>query len=170
MTSSSVSKFLACATVAIAVASLVFVSGCAREPQSVEIGKKLPSFELPSLGGGTVASDDLAGDRPVLINFWATWCHPCVREIPALQELHAAGGVQVVSINLDTLEDGEVKEFVSSHGMGYEVLRGDISTLTSYGSTSIPYTLVLDRDLTVRFIHTVTVSRGTLERDLSAVR
>jgi thiol-disulfide isomerase/thioredoxin len=149
------------------------LASCAPEPRRVEIGRRLPPFELPSLQGGTVASDDLAGDRPVLINFWATWCSPCLREIPALQELHATGGVDVVSINLDTLDaldDGEVREFVQSHGIEYEVLRGEISTLTSYGSTSIPYTLVLDGDLTVRFIHQVTVSRSTLERDLSAAR
>lgn len=134
------------------------------------MGAPLPPFELPRLDGGTLASDDLAGDGPVVVNFWATWCGPCIKEIPALSDLHASGDVRVVSINIDSGDEADVREFVQRHGIEYDVLRSGVSMVGRYGSSSIPYTLVLDGDLNVRSLHRVAVSASTLERDVQAAR
>ena len=157
---------------ALAIVLALAVAGCVPEGPApdVSVGQALPPFALPTLDGGSLASDDLAGDAPVLINFWATWCGPCVREIPVLRDLHASGDVRVVSINVDDGPDAEVRDFVRRYGVEYDVLMGDVGMVSRYGSHSIPYTLVLDGDLTVRALHRVVVSAGTLERDLGAAR
>lgn len=147
--------------------------GCVPGSQSdsdVSVGAPLPPFALPTLDGGSLASADLAGDVPVLINFWATWCGPCVKEIPILRDLHASGDVRVVSINVDAGGEADVRDFVRRHGIEYDVLRGDVGMVGEYGSYSIPYTLVLDGELNVRALHRTAVSASTLERDVRAAR
>ena len=151
---------------------MLALAGCAQESAApdVSVGSPLPSFELPSLDGGSLDSADLAGDVPVLINFWATWCGPCVKEIPVLRDLHASGDVRVVSINIDEGGESDVRDFVRRHGIEYDVLMGEVGMVPRYGSYSIPYTLVLDGDLNVRALHRTAVSASTLERDVSAAR
>ena len=152
------------------VMALLALQGCA-PGGPVAVGEPLPPFDLPTLDGGSLASADLAGDVPVILNFWATWCGPCVAEIPALRGLHESGKVRVVSINVDAPgTDHEVRDFVSRHAIEYDVLRSGVSMVGQYGSSSIPYTLVLDGDLNVRSLHRVAVSASTLERDVQAAR
>lgn len=155
---------------ALAAASLL-LAGCAGKNESgeVAVGSELPSFELPNLGGKEVSSDDLRGKRPIVINFWATWCGPCRFEMPALGELHKSGGARVVSIAIDDAGAEVVAPFVQKESLPYEVLLGDSSTLQRYGGFSLPYTLVLDGDLKVRSIHRAVVSQRQLERDLAAI-
>ncbi|MDA8017598.1 MAG: TlpA family protein disulfide reductase [Thermoanaerobaculia bacterium] len=154
----------------VATLSLLGFAGCSSPERPVSIGQPLPPFELPRLGGGPLASDELAGEVPVLVNFWATWCHPCIKEIPALRDIHRSGSARVVSISLDTVSDTEVARFVRDHEIEYEVLRADLAMLSRYGSTSIPYTLVLDSELVVRSLHRVAVSSSTLRRDVDRAR
>lgn len=156
---------------ALAVALGVTCCGPAEPDAGVAIGETLPAFELPRLGGGSVSTGELAGERPVILTFWATWCRPCIRELPALRELHASGDVRVVSINVDAESyEADVHEFVARHEIGYEVLRAELSMVPRYGSNSIPYTLVLDGDLTVRALHRSLVTRSTLETELRRLK
>lgn len=157
--------------VAAALLALAVVAGCARkeEPAVVEVGRELPSFELPNLAGKDFESGDLRGKKPVILNFWATWCGPCRLEMPTLQELHKSGGARVVSIAVDDAGAEVVKPFVLKEGIPYEVLIGDSGTLERYGAFSIPYTLVLDGELKVRSIHRAVVSQRQLERELAEI-
>ncbi len=157
--------------VAVALLALAVVAACARkeEPAVVEVGRELPSFELPNLAGKDFESGDLRGKKPVILNFWATWCGPCRLEMPTLQELHKSGGARVVSIAVDDAGAEVVKPFVLKEGIPYEVLIGDSGTLERYGAFSIPYTLVLDGELKVRSIHRAVVSQRQLERELAEI-
>lgn len=144
--------------------------GCGRidAPAALEIGQPAPEFELPALDGGTVSSRSYLG-QPLIVNFWATWCGPCLHEIPVLQEIERTAGVAVVAIALD--EDGEavVRPFVEKHRMEYTVLLGDPETFARYGGWAIPYTLLLDAAHNVVAIHRGLVSERTLERDLHRI-
>ena len=86
-------------------------------------GEVLPPLRLSAMDGRVVSLPaDYAG-RPVLINLWASWCGPCVREMPALQRFHAqqgGNGVQVVGIALD--DPGAVREFLARAGVRYPIL------------------------------------------------
>jgi thiol-disulfide isomerase/thioredoxin len=154
----------------LAIAALA-LSGCAKapeEPKEVVVGGLLPSFELPNLEGQPFQSASLKGQKPVIVNFWATWCGPCRLEMPALQELHRGGGAQIVSIAIDDGGAADVLPFVQKEGLDYPVLIGDNATLERYGGVALPYTLVLDGDLRVHSIHRAMVSQRTLETDLAA--
>ena len=157
---------------ALVVALLVpGFTGCGgkKEGGEVEVGLELPAFELQTLAGKSFDSEELRGNKPVVLNFWATWCGPCRLEMPTLQELHKNGGARVVSIAVDDAGAEVVKPFVLKEGIPYEVLLGDSGTLQRFGAFSIPYTLVLDGDLKVRSIHRALVSQRQLERDLAGI-
>lgn len=142
------------------------------ERVTLEPGDPLPDFELPSLDGRTVSRADLEElDGPVILNFWATWCKPCLREIPALRRLHQLGAAEVVSIALDDGGEAVVRPFVEEERIEYPVLLAESDLLYQrFDSLSIPYTLVLDDDLRIRSIHRAVVSERTLEKDLADAR
>ncbi|MEM1203360.1 MAG: TlpA disulfide reductase family protein [Acidobacteriota bacterium] len=152
----------------VLLAALLLGAGCAAPvpPGAAKVGEIVPDFDLPSLAGDSMARADLLGEGPVVLNFWATWCGPCLREIPALQELHRAGSARVVSIALDQGGEEILRPFVEKEGIGYPVLIGDIALLQQYGGSGIPFTLILDESLQVREIHRAMVSLRTLERGL----
>jgi len=107
------------------------------------------SFATPA--GGREALSTWAG-KIIVVNFWATWCPPCLREIPAFVELQTAlatDGVQFVGIALDQAEP--VQAFVDDKGVNYPVLIGDQDVarfMVRLGNTigALPYTVVLDRN------------------------
>ena len=95
----------------------------------------------------------------VVLNFWATWCPPCLKEIPAfvsLQQRLGARGLQFVGIALDQVE--AVKPFVAEHGLNYPILFGDQDVarmMTALGNPvgGLPYTVVVGRDGKVLTVH-----------------
>lgn len=95
-------------------------------PTGVEVakrGERLPTFALKSLDRTQVELPIAFAGRPVLINLWASWCGPCVTEMPALQSFskeQGANGVQVVGIALDDAE--AVRAFVTRSGVSYPIL------------------------------------------------
>ena len=131
----------------------------------VGIGKILPAFELSALGGDEVSSASYLG-KPVVLNFWATWCGPCLKEIPTLKALHREANANVVTVAID--EEGEeiVRPFVEKHGIDYPVLIADPAFLHRYNGNGIPYTLVLDASQKIVKMHRGYVSLRSLERDL----
>src|SRR5690242_15886366 len=104
------------------------MAGCSADPipENVEVGNRAPDFTLTSLDGTTVKSETLKGNV-VVLNFWATWCQPCMSEIPELKEFAADSKVKVVGIALDENGINAVKPFVENHGINYTILLGDES-------------------------------------------
>lgn len=111
-----------------------------------------PEFALPSLSGGTVRLADYAG-RVVLLNFWATWCRPCVTEMPALERL--AGrlkdqGLTVLAVSLDMTAAEEVALFVDGYGWGLPILLDPLSDVgDAYAVRVMPTTYIIGRDGTI---------------------
>jgi thiol-disulfide isomerase/thioredoxin len=137
-------------------------------PERLTVGGQLPEFSLESLAGTKFDSSSLAG-KAVVVNFWATWCQPCLKEIPELNELAAGGRVEVVGIALD--EEGElaVKPFALSHGMEYTILLGNQKVFQRMGGFSIPYTLVVDGSQRVVNIYRGPATRTDIEEDLKKI-
>jgi len=136
---------------------------------SVVVGNRAPSFALKSLDGTTVTDRSLAGNI-VVLNFWATWCQPCLKEIPDLKQVAASSGVKVIGIALD--EDGlkAVKPFVERNGINYTVLLGDQDIFQRFNGFGIPYTLVLDRAQRVAKIYRGPTTRELLEQDFKTIQ
>lgn len=115
-------------------------------PKAVQ-GAVAPAFtNLPLLGGGTLSSSDLAG-APVVFNFWASWCDPCIAEAPDIERAakkYQAQGVKVIGIDYrDT--DQDAARFVQDNGITYPILRDPEGVLaTKFGVTGVPETYFID--------------------------
>lgn len=123
-------------------------AAAALDPCPTGGGRELPARTLPCLGGGPAVALASAGSgRPTLVTIWATWCRPCVREVPLLQEFatRAAGRVDVLGV-LHQDRPGSALEFARQTGMRYPSVvddRGDV--LRAFGSGP-PITVLLRAD------------------------
>jgi peroxiredoxin len=114
----------------------------------LELGREAPGFRLPTLGGGEAELSSWRG-RVVVLNFWATWCPPCVAEMPSLERLHRAlgpEGLAVVTVSTDEDEEA-VEAFVRRHGLTLPVLLDPAGRVAAqaYRVSSYPQSFVLDR-------------------------
>ncbi len=123
----------------------------ARAPASREsrIPEDVPAISLPDLEGHPHALADYRG-RLLVVNFWATWCDPCRREIPLLKSLrreYAKDGLEIVGIAVDSRDD--VAKYAASHGMTYPVLLGEQGGLEAAGAFGmevvLPFSVFADR-------------------------
>ena len=120
------------------------------------VGDQRPDFTLGSNRGGLVSSSDFAG-KTILLNFWATWCEPCRKEMPMLMDLqrqYGPTGLQVVGIALDNQDS--VKSFVSTYGISYPILVGEsdvFETSAAYGNSEgvLPYSVLIDNQGIIRW-------------------
>jgi len=108
-----------------------------------------PNFTLPRLNGaGDVSLQSFRG-KVVLLNFWATWCHPCQQEIPDLSKAYdkyKSKGVVFLGVLTDTPDSQQLLNFQSDYAMSYPVVRGtsDLNVGFSYPQ-SLPTTFVFDK-------------------------
>jgi len=122
-----------------------------------------PAFSLPDLAGGQLALADLRG-RPVVIDFWATWCAPCERQVPVLNAFQAKHGerIPVLGISVD-VDPNAVAPFVAEHAVQYRVLLGDEGLARDYGALGFPTLFVVRPDGSVHSAHVGVVSPEALE-------
>jgi len=115
-------------------------------------GEPVPAFALPDLAGRTVRIPAAYAGRPLLINVWASWCGPCVHEMPALSAFagqQGANGVQVVGIALD--DKAAVQAFVARTGVSYPILletAGPADAGVRLGNPKgvLPYSILVSSD------------------------
>jgi peroxiredoxin len=112
-----------------------------------------PDFTLPDLNGHMVKLSDYKG-KVVVLNFWATWCPPCRKEIPDFNELQAQygdRGIQFIGVALDEEGLAKVKKWTSTNPVNYPVVIADAGIKKAYGDmNAIPVTLLIDRQGIIR--------------------
>lgn len=135
---------------------------------STLVGQARPDFSLKDSRDESRRISEWNG-KVLLLNFWATWCPPCRKEIPeliALQEDYKDRGLQIVGIAIDEL--GATQEFANKAGINYPTLTGEaeaIQVALSYGNTSgaLPYTVIVDRNNRIAFTQPGQVHRDEIE-------
>ena len=112
---------------------------------------QLPAVTLKTMNGTEVRTDTLSnGGKPFIIDFFATWCKPCNRELDAINEVYEEWqeetGVKIFAVSIDQAQNiNKVKPLVSNHGWEYDVLLDPNSEfLRAVGGQMIPFTLVVD--------------------------
>lgn len=116
----------------LASIAVIFIHACSRDKG---ISNKVPPLELPTWKDKAIRVHEFK-DELVLLVFWATWCQPCIMEIPSLNALHEKyrdHGFRVVSVNVDDGNLDHVGTVVREQGINYEVLMGDEKTMARFG-------------------------------------
>jgi peroxiredoxin len=110
-------------------------------------GELAPDFTLSKIDGGEVTLSELRG-KVVILDFWATWCPPCVKGIPEFVELYneyKAQGLDVIGLSLDR-GPSPVKKFVVKNNVNYPVVMADRKVSDAYRPAYIPTTYIIDRE------------------------
>ena len=129
----------------------------------IKEGVAAPDFTGELMDGTSITLSELQG-KPVIINFWATWCGPCVKEMPAFERLKDDFGDKIGIIAVNCGDDAEtVKDFVEENGYTFPVvLDEEYSISMLYPTNSIPYTVVLDAEGKVTHISTGALDADTM--------
>jgi len=159
------------------VAILVFwvallpVLGCsaqdASEAASEQAKRPAPNFELKSVDGNRVSLVEHRG-KPVVIDFWATWCVPCIYQVPELNafwEIHReAGDVAVIGVAVDVEGASVVAPWIEEKGVEYQIAIGDEGLARAFGVLGFPTLAIISSDGNIESLHVGLIEVEELER------
>ncbi|HWE29653.1 MAG TPA: TlpA disulfide reductase family protein [Polyangia bacterium] len=138
---------------AFTLALTVAVASSARA--EVKAGQTAADFSGSTLAGSPLKLSSLRG-KVVLVDFWASWCEPCKKELPLLDKLAPrlrAKGIEIVAVNIDD-DKNKAADFVKSHGLHLTVLPDSTKKIVSaYEPPKMPSSFVVDKAGVVRAVH-----------------
>jgi len=112
-------------------------------------GASAPDFTLPDLNGNPVSLSDYRG-KVVLFNIWATWCPPCVSEMPSMEKLHQnmkGEDFDILAVSIDESGADAVGSFMKKHKLNFTVLTDPKGTVNNqYHTTGIPESFIIDKN------------------------
>ncbi|MCK5347011.1 MAG: TlpA family protein disulfide reductase [Candidatus Heimdallarchaeota archaeon] len=120
--------------------------------------KKAQNFFLEDLDGDFVELDEITGEGPILLSFWATWCKPCIEEMKELNRIYEeykSEGFNLVAISIDSEKSvSRVKPFIKSKNYDFTVLFDTNSEVARiYYAQAVPYTVLLDENGSIVYSH-----------------
>lgn len=126
--------------------SLFFKS---EKQELLAIGLPAPDFTFPGLDGKKVSLSNYKG-KVVIVNIWATWCPPCVEEMPSMEKLYQklkGKDFEILAVSIDSLGSKAVAPFMNKHKLTFPALIDSTETVrTSYKTTGIPESFIIDKN------------------------
>ena len=157
---------------AAAIASAADQSAIRARLQPANERKPAPDFRLKDSSDKTVTLKDFRG-KVVLLDFWATWCTGCKKEIPWFSEFQAKYGTKgfaMVGVSLDEGGWSVLKPFLAEHKIPYQMLLGDDATAGRYGIKNMPDTFLIDQDGKIAAAYLAgIVDRDDVEANINAI-
>ena len=133
----------------------------------------MPSFALESVRDGKIVESNVFDGKVLLLTFFATWCPPCVEEIPTLVELQnelADAGFSVVGLSVDQQGPSVVASFVERRAINYPVLMAEAKTTVDFGGVyGIPVAFLVNKSGNVVKKYTGYVQHEILEKDIRSL-
>ncbi len=134
---------------------------------------QMPPFSLESVRDGRIVKSDVFNGKVLLLTFFATWCPPCVEEVPILVKLqkeHAAAGFSVVGLSVDQTSPASVAKFMKKQHINYPVLMAKSRTTQDFGGVyGIPVAFLVNKSGNVVKKYTGYVQHEILERDVRSL-
>jgi peroxiredoxin len=158
---------------ALAAVAAESPSGAQRAEQvaATLVGQPAPALQLRGVDGGTIDLGAYRGKQAVYLKFWATWCHPCIEQMPHFQHAHATAGkdLAVIGINAGFNDTpAAIREFQREHHISMPMAIDDGQAAAAFNLRVTPMHVVIDRAGIVRFIGHLADAR--VDRALQAVR
>ena len=136
---------------------------------AVSVGDDAPSFRARSLDGSeTISNTDLEG-KVIFVDFWASWCTPCLKSLPEFENLQTSfsgrDDVVVLAINLDE-NPQDAKKFIDKLNVTYKILADNKGTIPeSFGVSTMPSSFIIDKSGVIRYVH-----KGYKAGDVSKIK
>ena len=133
------------------VAAALVLAGCVSSAPAPAAGVA-PDFNLSDLAGGKASLASFKG-KVLVLDIWATWCGPCIAEIPEYSQFYRKNqprGVEVVRLVVDSGEPQEIQDFVREHKIADRQLLGDVQVQDAYQADALPTTYVIDGQGAIR--------------------
>ena len=132
----------------------LFAKEGSRGTRIIHEGDRAPEFRLQALDGSAVSLADFRG-KVVMVHFWATWCPPCVEEMPMIEQLYRSLGstdFKILAVSVDEGGAGAVAEFMQRNGLSLPALLDPGRSVAGlYGTFKFPETYILDRRGVVKY-------------------
>ncbi|OYT71011.1 MAG: hypothetical protein CFK52_09375 [Chloracidobacterium sp. CP2_5A] len=141
-------------------------------PTPARASNPAPTFAVETFNAGKFDLSNQRG-KVVVVNFWATWCPPCIAEMPGFDATYRrlkADGLEIVGLSLDQDGPGVVKDFLAKRPISYPIAMGDNATATRFKiGNGIPYTVFIDRQGNIRDAVTGSLSEAAFEQKVKAL-